>query len=673
MAVDYTNTLLSDVKPGIHPAAQAAIDEHFTKTQKAIAARWGNELYVTRADQVSVGNSAYEFFIVKPTSNYQEAIGITKEIVVVLSNYSNLEARTLDAYDEVLKLINQDSRIEKICYVLISKFSNIQNSLREFLSNQESQVIVPFSYGDFESPHFQSYTIRNRFRDCFHSRDLFDYSDPLKKDFYFFGRSELVMSIISKHRSNLNTGIFGLRKTGKTSIIYDVIRKLPESEAIGVLIDCQNPSFNMRKWNQALYYTIAQVASTAGISIDDLTEDSFTYTHASDLFMKYMSRIHATTNRSILLLFDEIENITFGKSPSSHWREEIDFVLFWEAIRSSFQHSQKRIFTYCILGTNAKCIEDPTILGSDNPIFNAFSPQYIPGFQVDQTREMVRKLGRLMGMKFETEVYTHLNEDYGGHPFLIRRVCSQLSKQYPNRPVTIDRTKYNNAKAQFNRDNDYFSMLLEVLVQFYPDEYEMLLLLAKGDMENFNFYANADRGYVKHLLGYGIIREVDGAYDFQIDSIKEYLLTKISTLEIAKKPEEKWKALCVARNNLEQDLRILVKDIIRTAHAPVSSAKDYIVAKIYGGKAKYSTYSYNDLFDSKISTIFLKNLQVLICSDWVYFSDYFEPQDMFCRAMDILNNEGRYDAHASIPSEDEMIIIKSSIQLIQNGIDKYNN
>lgn len=672
MTDESYESLLGKVTPGIHPMAQQRIRDHFSTTQANIIDRWKSEWYISRAGEIKVGNGSYQFCIVKPTHTYQETLGLLKEIVIVLSEYDNFDARILEAYDVVSKLINHETRIERICYVLISRFTNIQKSLAEFLSSQESQVVIPFTYADFEPQNYDTYLIRNRFRSCFHSRDLFDFSDPLKNDFYYFGRGDIATEIISRHRSHLNTGIFGLRKSGKTSIIYDVIRKLPEDETIGVFIDCQNPSFNMKRWNQALFYVVKCAAKTANIALPDLCAERFTIEDASDLFLDYLKEIQKQTNRTIILLFDEIEKITFEKSPASHWREGRDSVHFWESIRSSFQSTPSNVFTFCIFGTNPKCIEYRKILGSDNPICNAFTPKYISGFQVDQTREMVKKLGRLMGLKFEQEVYTHLNEDYGGHPFLIRQVCSAIAKLYPQRPVTIDRLKYNLGKKQFNDGPNRFAMLLDVLEEFYSDEYEMLLLLAKGDIENFNFYAYGDPDLTKHLLGYGIIRQIDGVYDFRIDSIKEYLLTKVSRLELAKKPEDKWQALCVARNNIEVSLRVMVRDILRTAHAPVSEAKEYIVKKLHGGNTKYATYSYNDLFDSRKSLIYLKNLQTLICSDWKYFSDYFEPQDIFCRSMDILNREGRFDAHASIPSDAEMMIIQSAVDLIQKGIDQYN-
>ena len=83
-----------------------------------------------------------------------------------------------------------------------------------------------------------------------------------------------------------------------------------------------------------------------------------------------------------------------------------------------------------------------------------------------------------MGITFDEGIYTRLVEDYGGHPFLIRRVCSKIAQLNQDRPVTIDRIKYTNAKNEFNLENMYFDMILEVLSQFYADEYEMLTFLA---------------------------------------------------------------------------------------------------------------------------------------------------------------------------------------------------
>ncbi len=658
------------VKSGIHPDAQKVIDSQFNEKEQNIAQYWGNEWYLTSADSIKIGRSSYNYFLVKPTPQYEETLGITRELIVILSRYSSFEPRTLEVFDNIYNKF-LSNRLEKICYALISGDDDVAQKLSECLSNQESQIVVPFTYDSFQVHRGNLNFIRNQFRQYFYSRDLFDFSEPLKKDFYFFGRSDLSVQVIEKHNANQNFGLFGLRKAGKTSIIYDVVRKLPSDESIGAVIDCQNTSFNFRRWNKAIYYVLEKVYEKVNPPLN-IAEEAFTESDAAKLFEKAICDISAITSKKVLILFDEIENITFGKSGVDHWCNGLDFVYFWQSIRSTFQNITG-IFSFCIFGTNPKCIEEPTILGKDNPIFNAFQPCYIPGVDQRPTREMVRKLGRLMGIKFEEGVYTRLTEDYGGHPFLIRQLCSGISKKYADRPVSIDRIKYSKAKEEFNRKNDYFNMLLEVLKQFYADEYEMLNFLAANDLETFEFFARQDYSLVKHLIGYGIIRETGDSYDFQIDALKEYLLRHQNTVAFKHSKEEKWTYICANRSNMEIEMRKMVKAILRTIYKSEAAAKDEVVKNIYGKDSKkYATYSYSDLFNSRKSNIYLKNLKDLVNSNWDYFKDFWNNQEYFIAAMNILNHEGRFDAHATIPSDNEMVLIEGALNTIGEGIQKYN-
>jgi len=219
-----------NVTPGIHPNARTVIDASFSPKENEIAKYWGTEWYITNAGSIELGQSEYKFFLIKPTATYEEALSLAREVIVILSSYENFEPRTLEAFEEVYREFH-DNRLERICYVLISADEKIETHLAACLSNQEAQVIIPFRYDSFSKNRGNANFLRNQFRKFFYSRDLFDFSEPLKKDFYFFGRTELTVTIIEKHRSNQNFGLFGLRKTGKTSIIYDVIRKLSQLDS----------------------------------------------------------------------------------------------------------------------------------------------------------------------------------------------------------------------------------------------------------------------------------------------------------------------------------------------------------------------------------------------------------------------------------------------------------
>lgn len=655
-------------KTGIHSSAKEIINTDFSKTEQAIVDYWSKDWLITSAGKrITPGRSEFKFFLAKPVQHIEEALNISREIIVILSAYKNFEPRTLEAF-ETTKKDFLEQRYENICFVLISADNDIDNKLKAYLTNQEDQIVVPFSYASFAENKGNNSFIINAFRRYFYSRDLFDYSEPLKKDTFFFGRSDIVTTVIEKHKAGSNYGLFGLRKTGKTSIIFDVQRKSVSQDYITVFVDCQDTSFNMRRWNKALYY-VADLVSYYTCE-QRLNEDDFTEVNAGALFAYTLQECNKKTGKTILLLFDEIENITFGKSSTDHWRNGMDFVYFWQSIRSAYQRLNQ-VFTFTIFGTNPKCIEDPTILEADNPIYNAFQPFYIPGFDYQQTRDMVRRLGRIMGLKFDEVIYTHLMEDYGGHPFLIRRVCSKIAQINKARPVVIDRIKYQEAKRQFNLDNVYFEMILDVLMQFYPDEFEMLKLLAIDDSDTFNYYVTEDPSIVRHLIGYGLIKDLDHQYDFKIDAIKEYIVRQNNNHPLLETPEEKWSHLCIQRNELETKLRKMVKAIIKIAHKNEAEAKNYVLRKIYGNDSKLSGKTYQELFESRSCKIYLKNLTDLINADWDYFTDYFGKQDIFIVNMTILNAEGRFDAHATTPTVEEINAVDSATRFINKGIAKY--
>ena len=74
----------------------------------------------------------------------------------------------------------------------------------------------------------------------------------------------------------------------------------------------------------------------------------------------------------------------------------------------------------------------------DNPIFNQIPCQYIPAFSVEQTADMVKTLGYIMGLKFDDIVCAKLTEDFGGHPFLIRSVLQRNQSDREQKPTVND-------------------------------------------------------------------------------------------------------------------------------------------------------------------------------------------------------------------------------------------
>lgn len=642
-----------ETTPGIHRSINL---EMLDKEEAAIIKKLSrNYWYVTRVEKVSLGGSDYRYALIKPTQDINRTFNIYREVLVVFSNYEKFEPRAFDVQDS---LSIQELRLEEICSIIISRDGNVADTINKILkSNKESRILVPFTYDELKTEDLDNVFI-NKMRQEFFSRDLFGIQDALKADLYFFGRSELVQELVGKHESGESAGIFGLRKTGKTSILYGVSRNLARKKSNSVFIDCQ--TMHNKRWNLALSYLIQTVTKECGLP-NKLTENNrvryLDCAMASDAFYEDIQAILNHTKKGLLLIFDEIENIAPGTSATKEWKEGADFIKFWQSIRSAFQRNKtKHVFTYLIAGTNPRCVETPFIGDVDNPIFQQFTPIYIPQFTLTETREMIERLGGYMGLKFSEEVCTHIVEDFGGHPLLMRQMCSYIHRQLlgERKPVTISKTNYVSYKQQFYVDNTgfstYASMILEVLTKWYNDEYQMLCWLAVDDVDNFKMFSQEGE-FLRHLLNYGIIESdtTDLGYHFKIESFQQYLIEKNNYKRPALSDIEKEQEIQKRRSDIEKKLRKLVKRHLKGCLGE-EKAKEEIIRQIYGEKGigPKSNIAYQDFFDPNKHEIYLKTLINVIKRNYVHFGNLFAiKQEEFESKSTLLNLYRKADAHSA--------------------------
>lgn len=658
------------IRPNINPKF---VDHFFSEDEKIIIKKLSREWYITNGGTVQLGvSSKYKYILMKPTPPFQELFNIEREVIVIFSDYNNFEPRTLDAFDETAKRL-QHLRIEKVCSILISKDDNIENKIRSLLkSDAEYQVIVPFTYSELLA-YYDSYFLRNRFKEHFYSRDLFAFQSPLKRDTYFFGRSDIIHEIVNRHKSNESSGLFGLRKTGKTSIIFGIQRSIKRDDGISVFIDCQNPGFHQKRWFKVLKYIIDEIKLQNNIAAIVKDDSFYTEESASVIFEKDLLKLSKKVNeRNILIIFDEIEHISPTISISKHWNNGNDFIFFWQTLRSIFQKNNN-LFSYLIFGTNPKCVETPLINGIDNPIFNQIPYQYIPQFTVQQTKEMVQKIGKTMGLNFDEVIFSKLNDDFGGHPFLMRNVCSVINTLVSfERPARVDKDLYEKGKKIFVQKYDsYFEMILSVLKEYYIDEYEMLKHLAIGDIETFYLFANSSPEYTNHLLGYKILDRNKEGFFFNIESIKHHLISKNKYKKLKLTYHEKLKEISERRNEIEPKLRQIIRTTLISNFGENEAKRK--VLDVFGEprKSKYLSGSLKEIFNPNNSEIYFEDLKKIIEKYWSYFEFVFgKDKEAFSTYMKSIN-KFRADAHAKDISDEEMNFVRVCFTKVEAFIDKY--
>jgi len=457
--------------------------------------------YVTWGRARRAYNTELSVYFLNPENFVKEAYGFDQEVMLVYSKYNTVEPRAVQAAESFLLDDPARGRVEKLTYFLVSESQDVEGWLHNYIStHQESRLIIPFSAPELREHASDHWYVRNKISSLLYGRDLFDYRLPLERDTYFFGRSELVVNLFDAIKRSENRGIFGLRKTGKTSLLFKLERMLKADQIATVLyFDCKLPSIRKLRWYELLHQINKQLSKRFGIRAPQRCDE----VHSPEDFIRIVGKVQ----KRVLIVFDEIEYISPVAIDDKHWHD--DFVPFWQTFWAC--QSRHRTISTMIAGVNPSVVEMDSIKGIQNPLFGIVSYQYLTGLNAEETRNMIRTLGKRMGMKFDYDAAQYIYERYGGHPLLTRMACSVINatikENKEQRPVNLTRSRLE--KEENVRDAEltfYCRHVVSELKQFYPDEYEMLELLASGQVHDFVELSPYPE-FTKHLRSYGLLGE----------------------------------------------------------------------------------------------------------------------------------------------------------------------
>jgi len=467
------------------------------------------------------------FWLAEPKDHAKERFGLQQEVLVIFSPHSRTDARVLTAIENITRHPDFRHRTEKILFLLIHK--GFLDETQELVRTQTERIIVPVGVEELLNPQRGSLFLRKKISDAVGAIDLFGVSSPITSDKNFFGREDLVQHLVNRSAARRdNTGLFGLRKTGKTSVLFAVQRRVTDHPVLIEYFDCQNPGIHAARWWQVLENISTRCSETLKRQFHRSARIIGGYTPANGgtLFSSDIKAIleEGKLEQTILML-DEVEYITHGLSGAlgRHWDE--DFVPLWQTIRAAHQETKGQV-SFIVAEVNPACVEKSHFGATPNPIFQLAAPLYLEPLSVGSVRSMVRSIGRYAGLRFDEEVYPQLQETYGGHPYLIRIACSELwkvnvssdpesTKRLGVKDLLGLRTELKARMAQPIKD------ILLSLVWWYPDEYGLLQILASGDHAFVAEYLKESPESMLQFARYGVLRPDTGR--FMIADIREFL------------------------------------------------------------------------------------------------------------------------------------------------------
>ncbi len=627
--------------------------------------------FVTNTGCTKIGKDAYPYLFLKASDPLRERFSFFANVLAVLHPYPAIDGRVIDVIERVLS--SNPNRLDRLCVLLISNASSIDMEVSRINGTSEARILVPFKYQELAGGVKGKDTlVTQRLEHNLFTKDLFSISSALKTDRYFFGRKDDIRHLLGKYQTGENSAVFGLRRIGKTSVLWAVVRELKNSATPVAFIDCSDTQFHKSRWNQTLFRIKESIFESNGLQGKGNPNSRYSEPDASIAFASDLQLIKSHFGKPCLIIFDEVESLCFDLASTNHWRSGPDYLSFWQTIRSIYQQNPN-LFSFCICGVNPRALEQPhTPDGHDNPLYRYVESRYLGFFRVDDVKSMLQSIGGYMGMSFDEEVFTYLTDDFGGHPFLIRQAVSHLYRSFARddlpRKIQVRKHTYKERYGEVARSlHDYVSLILGILRERYNDEYKLLQYLAAGQSQTFATFAKEDPSWIEHLIGYGLIEETTGSYHFRINVVQATIEAEARHLRSPDNVEERWELLSEARNSLEVRLRLLVKSLLRVSLG--QSAKAAVIAAMVKSSQieKAKDLEYNQVFDAEL---YFSDLRRAVENNWNIFHNVFSGDlARFTESMKAAN-QARADAHAKLIEKAEFEEAMSAINWLASCLNE---
>ena len=509
-------------------------------------------LYIPYVSSHDMGhNSVFPFCLVGNTSVLKQYIRGQYEFLLVFSHFDSCDwqQNTIKAAQAIrLRREIAERRPLVNFYVLISNARNLTDEINK-MKGGTSAAIIPLSFSEVLSADKNALQelLLSRFADYYFENNMLGEEKAIEEDTLLFGdRGKIADAVVQRCIEGNHSGIFGLRRSGKSSVLRAVERRLEYNQIKFVTIESRSFLESLDSWKTALY-DIARKIRQKCLGIEQMDGESgaeFTKRlRLSSTEEDYQKRptqcfvedvkLYTREQSTFFLALDEIELITYNTATSNTWRDLDAYKSFWGALRDSG-------CSLIVCGVNSTINERSSIsFGGktcDNPMYERihtcadFSKTYLPAFTDEQTKDMLNKLGSYSNVAFD-HVYTEINRAFGGQPYAIRQFAAYMFEEVKGNRKASE--VYQFSKATFDVLIDKFSnsdkgiQLFQTILQhikIYRDEYEMLEKIALSP-EKYRSIEQKDISLIDHLEKYGLI-EYDRStlfVTFNIHAIQEHI------------------------------------------------------------------------------------------------------------------------------------------------------
>ena len=628
-------------------------------------------------------NNYYPFCIIGATKELKQYIRGKYEFLLVFSHFNNQDwqQNTLKAAKSIRQRKEIAERRPLVnFYILVSNARHLKHEIDKIKGGTEA-AIIPFTFQEIlscENNDQLKLLILNRFAEYLYENNMLGEETPIEEDALLFGdRGKIADAIVQRCIEHKHSGIFGLRRSGKSSVLHAVERRLEIAKIKYINIESRSALEGIDSWKIALFDIAKGVRqSTLELAQEDgetrsqfnvrlnlnSTEEEY-IKRPSQCFVEDI-KLYTRNEQTFVIAIDEIELITYNTATSTMWQDLDSYKGFWGALRDSG-------CSLIICGVNSTINERSVIefkgKTCDNPMYERvhncadFSKTYLPAFTDEQTRIMINTLGGYSNVAFNY-IYVDINRAFGGQPYAIRQFCAYMFDQIkelrkPDEPYEITKPTFDALLVDFCNSEKGMQLFNTILqhIAIYREEYSMLKRIALSP-DKYRTVEEKDVSLIDHLEKYGLI-EYDRStlfVTFNIQSIQDYI-RKISS----KNPEdmnndERRRYIQERVKICEQKLKTHIYNYYKVTgneEAGKTLIGHYSGIIIPNDKARplpnLSTSSWKDVFDHSKFIFYFSTIRKIISDNWRTLGKAFEEAGITREKFNVYLkdiNAGRSDA-----------------------------
>lgn len=452
---------------------------------------------------------------VSPSKAIANQFGIDLEIPVLIATFAEkteLEPRVLRHLETSTEL-RKSTSADKDFAILVATDRRAERYVND--RKRFSYPILTVYTEDLEADRYTQKSLRSEIARLMRSMNHFDYSNEIREAADFFGRIDELEALVALAASGQSVGIFGLRRAGKTSLVYRVADELREKgiESLYIQLNAVDDADHLR---EALVEATARVLSRLGgrrpPNSEMLNADLSLRTSANvrRRWIYEMDALLDQIDTSVVILIDETdlaneETLEFDDDERRS-RQGLNHVL--QQLRGLIQirnERDKKGLSILAAGVAATIFTSAMRFGRDNQLFGFASARYLGPMPRHEMRQMVRILGKRSGLRFDGhELFESLYEEYGGHPHLTRQACARVAENVHQRQVetvpyhvTLKDLQEVYESAAEGSPAHAARETLEAFGRWYPDE---VSLIWPPEINS----SLIDPGSISHAIGFGI-------------------------------------------------------------------------------------------------------------------------------------------------------------------------